>query len=252
MNQETPPGHRPALNHYDPSQLIYQVVETMVDRVYLRHGVDVGPGDVVLDVGANVGVVSVFLLAECNAGLVHSFEPVEPLFELLSENIRPYPNGTAHQMALSAAPGTARIAYYPGAAAMSGFYTDPSSDRAFVKSCLDNQDVPVEAAERVLSGFDEQLIFEVRVETVSSVLRTQQLDSIDLLKIDVEKAELDVINGIERRDWSRIRQIVVEVHDIAGRLSAVGRLLQDLGFRIVVDQDGPMKHTDLYLVYGVR
>ena len=46
-------------------------------------------------------------------------------------------------------------------------------------------------------------------------------EKIDLLKIDVEKGELEVLNGIEDADWPRIHQIVMEVHDLDGRVGMV-------------------------------
>jgi hypothetical protein len=44
---------------------------------------------------------------------------------------------------------------------------------------------------------------------------------VDLLKIDVERAELEVLNGIEQSDWSKIKQVVMEVHDTDKRLEKV-------------------------------
>jgi FkbM family methyltransferase len=43
----------------------------------------VEPGDVVLDVEANIGVTAAFFAAECGACAVHCFEPVPPVFERL-------------------------------------------------------------------------------------------------------------------------------------------------------------------------
>jgi hypothetical protein len=45
--------------------------------------VQVRPGDVVLDVGVNIGVAGAFFATECGAGVVHCFAPVGPLFEQL-------------------------------------------------------------------------------------------------------------------------------------------------------------------------
>jgi len=45
------------------------------------------------------------------------------------------------------------------------------------------------------------------------VLREHGVEQIDLLKIDAEKAELDIINGIDDHDWPKIKQIVLEIHD---------------------------------------
>lgn len=39
------------------------------------------------------------------------------------------------------------------------------------------------------------------VREVSNILRESDVDRTGLLKIDVEKAELDVLEGIEDRDW---------------------------------------------------
>jgi 31-O-methyltransferase len=108
------------LCHPDRSQLYYQVAEIARDRTYVRHGVEVTEGDVVLDVGANVDVAAAFFASQCGARLVHSFEPVGPVCELLRENVRELPACVVPEYGLSAAPGRTAITYYPGASAMSG------------------------------------------------------------------------------------------------------------------------------------
>jgi hypothetical protein len=39
-------------------------------------------------------------------------------------------------------------------------------------------------------------------------VRAESVERIDLLKVDVEKTGLDVLDGIEEGDWPRIRQLV--------------------------------------------
>ena len=51
------------------------------------------------------------------------------------------------------------------------------------------------------------------VVTVSDLIEKHGLDSVDLLKIDVERAELDVLNGVDDRDWSKIQRVHLECHD---------------------------------------
>lgn len=43
--------------------------------------------------------------------------------------------------------------------------------------------------------------------TVSDLIRRHGLERVDLLKIDVEGAELDVLHGIEQEHWPRIQQV---------------------------------------------
>ena len=82
----------------------------------------------------------------------------------------------------------------------------------------------------------------------------QELKKVDLLKVDVERAELAVLRGISDSDWPKIRQIVIEVHDIDGRLAEVKRLLTvDAGFQVTaVEQDRNLKGSTLYNIYATR
>ena len=48
----------------------------------------------------------------------------------------------------------------------------------------------------------------------------ENIECIDLLKINVEKSELDVLLGIEESDWQKIKQIVLEV-DVKDNLAAI-------------------------------
>ena len=59
------------------------------------------------------------------------------------------------------------------------------------------------------------------VEILSDIIRENQIHRIDLLKIDAEKAEMDIIKGIEAHDWPKIKQIVLEIHDPTR--AAIGR-----------------------------
>lgn len=76
----------------------------------------------------------------------------------------------------------------------------------------------------------------------------------DLLKVDVERAELDVLRGISDGDWPKIRQLVMEVHDVNGALSAVRELLSIKGnfSMCVVEQDTQLAGSTLYNLYAMQ
>jgi FkbM family methyltransferase len=175
----------------------------MRERAYLQHGVDVRGGDVVFDVGANVGVAAAFFAAECHAGVVHSFEPVAPLYEYLCVNTKPYPACVAHPYGLSDRTRRTAIAYYPTAAAMSSLYADPDADAELVRTCLVNRGATREEAERAVPESYRQEMLQCELRNTSEVIDEVGVEQIDLLKIDVEKAELDVMRGISDAGWPR-------------------------------------------------
>jgi FkbM family methyltransferase len=242
---------RARLRHYDPSQLAFQLVEIAGERTYLRHGIEVGAGAVVLDVGANVGVAAAFFATECGAGLVHSFEPVAPVFDLLRENVAGLPACVPHPYGLSSADGTAPITFYRGAAAMSGLYADPERDRSLVRAALANLGVHGADADAELAGRYEPQVLRCELRTLSGFLREEGLAHVDLLKIDVERAERDVLAGIADEHWPAIRQVVVEVHDEEGG-AAVARALTERGFAVATEQDAAMRGTEVRMLYARR
>eukprot|EP00899_Mesostigma_viride_P000736 jgi/Mesvir1/10663/Mv13752-RA.1 len=67
------------------------------------------------------------------------------------------------------------------------------------------------------------------MRTISQVLEESNIETVDLLKVDVECMELDALQGIDGRHWGRIQRVVVEVHDVDGRLAAVTGLLSKHG-----------------------
>ncbi len=243
---------RDRLHHYDPSQLMFQLAEVAGAQTYLRHGIELSPGAVVLDVGANVGVAAAYFATECGAGSVHSFEPVAPLYSLLSENVAGLPACVTHPYGLAAAPRTAPITFYRGAAAMSGLYADAERDSALVRTVLGNRGVEGGDADAQLAGRYEPELLVCELRTLSGFLREHALDHVDLLKIDVERAELDVLAGIDSEDWPKLRQIVVEAHDEDGRAATIARSLEQRGFEVITDQDEVMRGTAVQMVYARR
>ena len=90
-----------------------------------------------------------------------------------------------------------------------------------------------------------------RLRTLSSVIAEQGIDRIDLLKINVEKSELDVLRGVRPDDWPKIRQLVIEV-DQRENLEPITALLEQHGFETLVEQDPLLRRTDLCYVYAIR
>jgi 31-O-methyltransferase len=240
------------VHHPDPSQLFFQLAEIAGEQTYLRHGIEVGPGDLVLDVGANVGVAAVFFAELCHVSVVHSFEPVGPVCRLLRENVSATEACVVHEQGLSDAARRAEITYYPGACAMSGLYADPDRDRELVRTVLLNHGASAEQAHASVAGRYEPLTLTCELRTLSSFLAEHGIDAVTLLKIDVERAELDVLAGIDDADWPKLAQLVVEVHDEDGRGAALTTELRERGFAVACEQAAAMRGTSVRMIYARR
>ena len=240
--------------HLNASETRFLHGEIFGGEGYLRHGVRLDDGDCVFDVGANIGMFSMFA-ATHRAGLrVFAFEPVPRVCEVLRRNLALLDvDAVVHDCGLSDAPGEAEFVFYPHNSVVSSSVLDVDATREVVASYLQA------ASEGDAAGVDELLDARMRGErlrrplrTVSEIVREHAVSRIDLLKIDVEGAEWQVLSGIEAAHWPRILQVVVEVHDVDGRLEAVRARLRAEGFAVAVEQDAALRGTALHNVYAVR
>ncbi len=136
--------------------------------------------------------------------------------------------------------------------AVSGLHPDPEADRAITERALLNRGSSEQEAERRLRDRFEVKMLACELRTLSDTLRDESIKRVDLLKIDVEKAELEVLAGIEEGDWPTIKQVVAELHlDPAGRQQTVD-VLTGRGFEVTVEQDPTMAGTPIHMLYAVR
>jgi FkbM family methyltransferase len=229
-------------------------------RIYLRHGITLEPGDCVFDVGGNIGMFSLFVHRHAPGARVYTFEPAPPLYHRLLANLAL--NGAearTFNFGIAEAERTARFTFYPNSSGMSSFYADDGEERMVLRAMIDRQHKEGMAGIDALMEYTDELLeerfraveMECRLRPLSAVLREQGVDRIDLLKIDVQKAELDVLRGLDDADWPRIRQIAMEVHDLDGRLEEVTRVLESRGFRVAVEQDEAVEGSILYNLFAV-
>ena len=91
------------------------------------------------------------------------------------------------------------------------------------------------------------------LRTVSDILRSADLDRIDLLKVDVERAEAAVLAGVEAGDWPRIRQVALEAHE-KDLERCIALLRGPGGFSEVISEPAGtnMEEAGLFNVYARR
>lgn len=206
---------------------------------------------VIVDVGANIGLASMFFHQRFPAAAIIAVEPAPDPYQALEWNLANHvPAGVARNVAVSAYDGTARLGYYPRASSMSGLYVDPAGDIALTREFLVRGGFSEPDADHVARSRHELRFLDCRAVTLSTLLRETAIEQVDLLKIDVERGELDVLHGIEENDWSKIGELVIEVHDIADRLTTVRTLLEGRGFSVSSSQDRRLAGTEVHLMFA--
>jgi FkbH-like protein/FkbM family methyltransferase len=248
------------LNEYETDYLYREI---FVRRAYARHGVRLPRRGTVVDIGANIGVFSLFVAEQCPDVRILAYEPAPAAFDALCANGRAHaPNLIPVEAGVSDRPGSAAFTYYRQSSVFSGFHANEAADRAalraIVRRALADQpgvepgslDAEVDA---VIRDRMQGTRHVARVTSVSEIIREHALDHIDLLKIDAEKCEWEVLAGIAEDDWPRIAQIVVEVHDPTGEATArIEAVISDRGYRCAVDREPALADSGFVTLYAVR
>jgi amino acid adenylation domain-containing protein/FkbM family methyltransferase len=209
----------------------------------------------VLDVGANIGLFSLSIAQQCERARIVAIEPVPALVDILRLNLALCPaDVTICDVAASDRAGEAAFTYYPRLSILSGAYADPKRDRRVVEAYEAARDGGQDTA-ALRDVLADRLVadsLQCRTRRLSDIIRELQLARIDLVKIDVERGERDVLLGLDDADWPRIGRLLIEVHDVDGRLDWVRTLLAQHGFALRVDQAPSLRDAGMSLVYAWR
>lgn len=235
----------------------YIFSEIFNEAQYEGHDITIQKGDLIFDVGANIGLFSLFMKQVQANVKIFAFEPIEPTFNVLQKNVdlHDLQHTYLFNYGLSSTNNPQKIfTFYPNMAANSTTKPDDIladlADRVDVKT-----DSNTENIENLFEAFfQEQEQVTCEVKTLSSVINELRINAIDLLKIDVEGEEYEVFQGIEAKDWPKIKQVVAEIHDQKGRLEQITRLLTAHGFKIKLEKREflPSSFVDIFHLYAVR
>src|SRR5947209_6865880 len=254
--------------HQNKNETDYLYREIFEQKIYMRHGIYLREDAVVFDVGANIGMFTLFAADHCVKGRIYAFEPIGPIYENLQRNAELCPvQVKLFPLGLSEREKTVPFTYYPRYSMMSSQsnYADSRGEVEVIKSYLRNDEeggsstatALLSEADELLEGRFQGQTWEGRLRRLSDVIEEEKVERIDLLKVDVQRAEMDVLRGIDARHWIRIRQIVMEVHDgdsgpTRGRVGEITELLTQQGFTVWSEQDKLLQGTDRFNLYAVR
>jgi len=229
--------------------------EIFVDKLYLQGRVSILPGDIVLDVGANIGVFTLF--AAKQGAQVYAYEPVPPTFEVLQHNIRLHRlDSVTHtrNIGISDRVEEKLMFHYPGCSvcdswtAQDDFFelmsenwentlsllkvADPDQYKAI--SSLGSKTLQQSAVREIMEGLSASPVqIKCEFDTLSGVIAREKIQSIGLLKVDAELADWEILNGLKAEDWPRIRQVAMEVH-VESDVVPISNFLRERGFVRVI------------------
>jgi FkbM family methyltransferase len=240
-------------------------------HVYASHGIRLAEGDVVVDVGANLGFFTLFVARSLREATILAIEPVPDVFAMLHRTVESNCRCDVRlaNCAIGPVGGTATITYFPRVSVASSLHHRDTRDfrahsRSFVLGELARRSTVVARlmavtprwawmplAEVIRRFFHASRRVDCVVRPLADLIREQRLSRIDLLKVDTEGAEEDVMESIDADQWASIRQVVVEVHEGPESARRMCSFLEAKGFHTTSEPlraDAP----HLFVVYAQR
>ena len=189
----------------------HMIDEIWAFRKYDWFGYRVNPGEIVVDIGANIGTFSIYAAKVCAASRVISFEPFAENYRLLNKNVE------ANQLRMVTCVNQA-----------------VAGKRACRTLNLDSRD---SGSHSLVSGSFEHTT-EVECCTFQDIFERFGVDRIDYLKMDCEGAEYEILESATSSHLQRIGRISMEYHDVPNRKPEdLDRLLRKQGFTVRFGED---------------
>lgn len=286
-----PVDTRPAAVHTEKVRKQYPFMAGMISEEYFGPPPDgleikVPENAVIVDVGAHFGLFTLESHARSNYTSTHyCFEPIAQIRERLNPVVAGLdPTGTKIKVfpfGLGEKEETLQFTYVAQSPHLSGYKnTDGDvetllSTDHFINMCYNpecpayNKTVmpawfwylPRMVGEPLLRMVYDRTMasrpgaeeVECKVRVLSEVFAEEGIEHIDILKIDVEGAELDVVKGISASDWAKVQCLAIEVHDNIGNLAPIRAIIEANGLTDVVQvQDLSAKDIMLYQLVARR
>lgn len=249
--------------HNNKGEVDFLYNEIFVKEIYFRNGISLKDGGTVLDIGANIGMFTLYINHKFKNCKVYCFEPLPPTYKILKLNTKNLePNIKAINCGLSCERKNAKFVYFPSMSTDSvqlKFRKGHEKDLRYgilnlYKNEYKNKKTLNRFADYVLRPeILREQVYDCSLSTLSEVIQSYNIESIDLLKIDVEKSEFEVLEGICSEDWRKIKQTVMEVHDFDDeKINRLKNIFTSNGFDIVIDIYDDIEIPGYYNVYAKK
>jgi FkbM family methyltransferase len=172
-------------NHTEPTYINY--VEFFVDRIYDKY-LTMKDFDVVVDVGANIGLWVEYIKNISNPKKIYAIEPNKKALEILKESFS-NTNIEIVDKALSNIDGE-------------------------LEFFIDEENSTISSASQYGSLNNSYKVNSISFKTF---IELYNIEKIDLLKVDIETGEYPLFDSLDSSDFEKIENLLIEYHLIAGK-----------------------------------
>lgn len=194
----------------DPAGGVARSIASEITHTYRLQDLSFQPGDVVLDIGAHVGVVSCYLAKKWPHVTIYAYEPIEANYRRLERNLR-----------------------------VNGCTNVHICNRAIT---ADGRELTMRGDANTNTGGYSAFSGGPEVRHVQSETLPPFVGNIALLKLDCEGAEYEILQSIEGQ-LSRIDTLIMEVHENAALKAQFGS-----GARLIADMERQIPHVRASLI----
>ena len=205
----------PTIHHRIEDDPLHLYREIFTENCYTKDFYQPQAGDVIIDCGANIGLFALYIQSIAPGAFVHCFEPAESTRKILEKNIaennfgdfvKVYPYGVFNQRS------TIEL-----------LKSDLSGHRSFVES-------------QFVAKASEAETEKIECISLAEAMEMAGARRVDFLKVDVEGAEIEILEGASSETLDKIERVALEYHNIIrqGAKDRVVRVLKGSQFSSIV------------------
>jgi FkbM family methyltransferase len=182
--------------------------DIFLNKCYDDINCHVNEGDIVFDIGANLGLFSYYSILK-GAKKVYAFEPGESQSNAIKDNFGSFNNLVVEQKAVSSETGILRFSKHKNKSILSGFFDDESNEDYTISEC-----------------YSVNLV---------DYCKENNINKINFLKIDCEGSEYKIFESLTDEFIKNVDKVAMEYHlNINGRVRYLIERLESNGFIVNV------------------
>jgi FkbM family methyltransferase len=203
----TKSGFKLNIRNVQNSTDIHIFTEIWIENIYKKKNFDIKNNDIIIDIGANIGLFSLWAYQFCKKGQIYCYEPNNDNFIILEKNIleNNLTNISAFKKIVSNTEGIRKL-----------YQTNDFGTNNIYGSKNDSIDVQSITLEKI---FDEN-----------------KISNCSFLKMDCEGAEYEILLNLPESFFTKINKICLEYHNMTELNHNVNDLIKKLkSYKFIIE-----------------